>query len=278
MAIDPHALDHTALAEALLGAVLEAGRIELRHYAGDVVVETKADASPVTAADREAEVVLVAAIEAAAPGIPIIAEEAAAAGHLPDGGDVFFLVDPLDGTREFINRNGEFTVNIALVVAGVPVFGIVYAPVLGDLYATLGAARSAAARFDAQSRLTRLDQAPWRDIHTRPGDPNHIVAVASRSHMSAEGEAWLARLPIASRRNAGSSLKFCLLANGEADVYPRHGPTMEWDTAAGDAVLRAAGGMVTTLDGEPLAYGKRQQGLRNPSFVAWGNRRPLILG
>lgn len=270
MSFAPNALDHAALADALLGSVLEAGRIEMRHYATDFAVQTKADQSPVTLADQEAEAVLVAAIAQAAPGVPIVAEEAAAAGHVPQTGDAFFLVDPLDGTREFINRNGEFTVNVALVVAGVPVFGIVYAPALGDLYVTLGAGRSATASVQPTTTIRRLAELDLRDIRTRAPDLQRLTAVASRSHMSPEGEAWMARWPIASRRDAGSSLKFCLLARGEADLYPRLGPTMEWDTAAGDAVLRAAGGMVTTIEGAPLRYGKYGEGYRNPHFLAWG--------
>lgn len=275
MSFDPYALDHTAVADALLGAVLEAGRIELHHYATGVAVETKADQSPVTIADREAEAVLVAAIARLAPAVPVIAEEASAEGRIPVAGDVFFLVDPLDGTREFISGNGEFTVNIALIVSGVPVFGIVYAPALGDLYLTAGRHRSMAASVDPAAGFTRLAECGLADIRTRAPDPAGLTAVASRSHMSAEGEVWLTRWPIAARRNAGSSLKFCLIAKGEADVYPRHGPTMEWDTAAGDAVLRAAGGVVTTFDGAQLLYGKRAQGYRNPHFVGWGTRTAL---
>ena len=270
MPFDPHAFDLAALADALLASVLEAGRIEMRHYATDFAIETKADQSPVTIADREAEAVLVAAIARAAPGVPIVAEEAAAAGHVPEARDAFFLVDPLDGTREFINRNGEFTVNVALVVAGVPVFGVVYAPALGDLYVTLGAGRSATASVQPTTSIVRLSELDLADIRTRAPDPQRLTAVASRSHMSAEGEAWMARWPITARRDAGSSLKFCLIAKGEADLYPRLGPTMEWDTAAGDAVLRAAGGMVTTIDGAPLRYGKYAAAYRNPYFFAWG--------
>ena len=278
MPFDPHAFDHAALADALLGAILEAGRIEMAHYATDFAIETKADQSPVTVADREAEVVLVAAIAAAAPGVTIVAEEAAAAGDVPEAPDAFFLVDPLDGTREFINRNGEFTVNVALVVAGVPVFGIVYAPALGDLYVTLGASRSATASLHPDAPVRRLADCGLRDIRTRAPDPQRLTAVASRSHMSPEGEAWMARWPIAARRDAGSSLKFCLIAKGDADLYPRLGPTMEWDTAAGDAVLRSAGGMVTTADGAALRYGKYAAAYRNPHFFAWGTARAMVCG
>jgi 3'(2'), 5'-bisphosphate nucleotidase len=273
MSFDPQALDHAGLARRLMPAVLEAGRIEMRHYDSGVTVETKADNSPVTVADREAEAVLVAALSRIAPATPVIAEEGAAGTQIPDAGSAFFLVDPLDGTREFINKRGEFTVNVALVVSGVPVFGIVYAPALGQLYATLGRSRSAAASVALAT--SSFDDCAFTPIATRVPDARALVAVASRSHMTPEGETWLARWPIASRRDAGSSLKFCPIARGEADVYPRHGPTMEWDTAAGDAVLRAAGGIVTTVAGDPLPYGKFGAGYRNPHFVAWGTPAAL---
>jgi 3'(2'), 5'-bisphosphate nucleotidase len=273
MSFDPLALDHADLVRRLLPAVLEAGRIEMRHYESGVAVETKADNSPVTVADREAEAVLVAALSEIAPDTPVIAEEGAAGVRIPNAGNAFFLVDPLDGTREFINKRGEFTVNIAMISNGVPVFGIVYAPALGQLYATLAATSSAAATVALQAAA--VADCRFEPITTRAPDTQALVAVASRSHMTPEGEAWLARWPIAQRRDAGSSLKFCLIARGEADVYPRHGPTMEWDTAAGDAILRAAGGIVTTLDGQPLPYGKFENGYRNPHFVAWGTRQAL---
>ena len=155
-------------------------------------------------------------------------------------------------------------------------FGIVYAPALGDLYVTLGAGRSATASLHPDAPVRRLADCGLRDIRTRAPDPQRLTAVASRSHMSAEGEAWMARWPIAARRDAGSSLKFCLIAKAKADLYPRLGPTMEWDTAAGDAVLRSAGGMVTTIDGAPLRYGKYDEGYRNPHFVAWGTSGAMV--
>lgn len=270
MPLDARTLDHAALADALLPSILEAGRVEMGHYSSGFEVETKADRSPVTVADREAEAVLLAGLAMAAPGTPVVAEEEVAEGRMPAAADVLFLVDPLDGTREFINRNGEFTVNVALVAGGCPLFGIVYAPAIGDLYVTTGPTTAVHARVLPDRRATRLAELAPRPIRTRRPDPKALVAVASRSHMTAEGEAWLARWPIAERRNAGSSLKFCLVARGDADVYPRHGPTNEWDTAAGDAVLRAAGGMVTTLDGRPFPYGKHAERYRNGHYIAWG--------
>jgi 3'(2'), 5'-bisphosphate nucleotidase len=273
--IEMETIDHMRLAAALVPSVLAAGAIEMRHYRAGVTVEAKADQSPVTVADREAEAVLVAAIAAAAPTIPIIAEEAVSAGRVPAIGAEFFLVDPLDGTREFIEQRGEFTVNIALVREGVPVFGIVYAPATEELYVTLAPDRAAMARVaprDEPVMLAGLDLAP---IHTRRPDPSALVALASRSHSNADTETFLARYHIAKRTNAGSSLKFCAIARGAADIYPRLGPTMEWDTAAGHAVLLTAGGAVTTLDGAPLRYGDTSRGLRNPHFVAWGTPGPI---
>ena len=277
----PVPIAHEGLAEALLPAVLEAGAVEMRHYRAGVAVETKADQSPVTLADQEAEAILTAAIAKAAPGIPIVAEEAVAAGVLPVLGRQFFLVDPLDGTREFINKRDEFTVNIALVEDGVPRFGIVFVPALGDFYVTLGDRRSAWARIAEGMRPGSLAETGLRDIGVRTPDLGGLTAVASRSHLTPETETFLAKYRIAARRDAGSSLKFCQIARGEADIYPRLGPTMAWDTAAGHAVLLAAGGVVTDMTGADLTYATRtdlppKDRLRNPNFVAWGAARPFL--
>lgn len=265
-------LEHERLARALLPAVLEAGAIEMHYYRSGVAVERKADASPVTAADREAESVLLAALAHIAPGVPVIAEEAVARGSVPQLADTFFLVDPLDGTREFINQRDEFTVNVALVRSGKPVFGIVFAPALGDLCVTLGPARAARARVAATADASAID---FTDVRTRQPDYEALIAVASRSHGAAEADRFLARYRVARVRNAGSSLKFCLLARGEADIYPRVGPTMEWDTAAGHAILASAGGAVTELDGATFVYGKVDKAFLNPGFVAWGTPGPF---
>ncbi len=273
-------IDHARLVADLLPAVLEAGAVEMAYYSGGVTVETKADESPVTAADKEAEAILVAALERAAPGIPVVAEEAVAEGRLPDPGARFFLVDPLDGTREFINRRDEFTINIALVEAGVPCFGIVYVPALGDLYVTLSDRAAAMARVAPVRPAPVAPQIDFQPIGVRVPDRAALIAVASRSHASPETATYLDRFAIAARRDAGSSLKFCLIARGEADIYPRLGPTMAWDTAAGHAVLRAAGGCVTDIDNRPLTYGQSAGAtpldrLRNPHFVAWGAAAPF---
>ncbi|MEW5962445.1 MAG: 3'(2'),5'-bisphosphate nucleotidase CysQ [Pseudomonadota bacterium] len=266
--------ERRALAEALLPAVVEAGRIEMAYFVGAVEIERKADASPVTAADRDAEAVLLAALAEAAPSVPVVAEEEVAAGQVPAIGDTFFLVDPLDGTREFIDRRPEFTINIGLVTGGQPVFGIVYAPASHRFYLGLGTGAAYQARLDPARGTASLAACDLQPIATRVPDQRALVVMDSRSHRSPETEAFLARYDVASATHIGSSLKFCLIAAGEGDLYPRLGPTCEWDTAAAHAVLAAAGGSVTTLDGAPLVYGKAGARFLNPHFVAWG-RGPL---
>jgi 3'(2'), 5'-bisphosphate nucleotidase len=237
-----------------------AGALIMRHYAGDVERRHKADKSPVTAADEEAEDLILRGLREAAPGIPVVAEESAAAGTLPDiSGGTFFLVDPLDGTKEFLNKNGEFTVNIALIEGTEPVAGVVYAPAVDRLFW---------GNSDGAFEETRGGR---KQIKTRPVPETGMIAIASRSHRDRLTDEYLAHYPIADLIAAGSSLKFCVIAAGEADLYPRHGSTMEWDTAAGHAVLKAAGGRVTRLDGKtPLTYGNAREKFLNPSFVAWG--------
>jgi 3'(2'), 5'-bisphosphate nucleotidase len=243
-------LDELALAFA--GLASAAGAVIMGVYATDFEVRRKADLSPVSEADEAAEALLVPGVEKLLPGVPILAEEAVSRDGLVEVGSEFVLIDPLDGTREFVSRNGEFTVNIALVRDGVPVAGCVYAPALDRMY-TGGTTATA----------------EGKPMTTRPY-PDALVAVASRSHRDSQTDAFLAELGVSDTRSAGSSLKFCLVAEGSADVYPRFGPTMEWDTAAGDAVLRAAGGTVTNPDGTVFRYGKADTGFRNGSFVAWG--------
>lgn len=263
-------IDQLDLAQSLLGAVLAAGRIEMAYFHAGVAVETKADRTPVTAADREAEAVIVSALARVAPGVPVVAEEAVAAGVMPVIGERFFLVDPLDGTREFIAGRLEFTVNIGLIDKGRPVFGLVYAPAVSRLFVTLAPDLAVEITIAPDSGATSLDGLDRQRLATRQPDESALTAIASRSHMSKETESFLARYNIRERKTAGSSLKFCLVAKGEADLYPRFGPTCEWDTAAGDAILVAAGGIVNGLDGAPLPYGKTDRWLLNPPYVAWG--------
>jgi 3'(2'), 5'-bisphosphate nucleotidase len=241
-----------------------AGKVILGHYQGAIAQRAKADASPVTAADEAAEAVIVPALQALTPDIPVVSEEAVAAGHIPEvhgpgnPGNRFWLVDPLDGTKEFISRNGEFTVNIALIENGRPLLGVVHVPALATTYGgiTPGIAR-------------RRHDGVTRPIAARMPPGDGVIVLSSRSHGDAEAmDAFLGAEQIGGHRTAGSALKFCLVAEGIADLYPRLGRTMEWDTAAGHAVVVAAGGRVTTLDGTELTYGK--PGFENPHFVARG--------
>jgi len=244
--------------DAIADIARAAGEVIMAIYATDFAVRGKSDASPVTEADERAEAVIVHRLRALTPDIPIVAEEAVAAGQVPEVGRRFWLVDPLDGTREFASRNGEFTVNIALIDSGVPVLGVVLAPAIGRLFA--GASGHGAVAEQAGQR---------RAIRCRAVPAEGLTVVSSRSHGDAAAlDAFLAGRRVAASVNAGSSLKLCLVAAGEADLYPRFGRTMEWDIAAGHAVLLAAGGRVCTLQGEPLRYGK--PGFENPHFVAEG--------
>jgi 3'(2'), 5'-bisphosphate nucleotidase len=264
--------DYPGLVDALLPAVLAAGRIEMKHFKSGVVVETKADETPVTIADREAEAALVEGLKYAAPGVPVIAEEAVAAGRVPEIADAFYLVDPLDGTRAFINSSPEFTINVGLVEYGKPVFGIIYAPALDLLFATLAPDQAVEVKIAPDADVSTLEQCELKPLHGRDPDPKALTAFASRSHAAETTEAFLSRLPIVEKRKASSSLKFCLIARGEADLYARLGQTSEWDTAAGQAILQAAGGSVTTVDGKELSYAKKEGGFANPHFVAWARQ------
>ena len=246
----------------------EAGRLILKHYAAGTDVRLKQDASPVTAADEEAERLILTRLQVLAPDVPIVAEEEMAAGRLPQiSGARFFLVDPLDGTKEFLERNGEFTVNIALIEEGRAVCGVVVAP--AKVRAFVGEAGHGAFELPAPENMP-LDAKEAAPIRARAAPKDGLVVIASRTHRDPMTEEFLGTLGVAKLMAAGSSLKFCLVAAGEADLYPRHGRTMEWDTAAGQAVLEAAGGSVRTLDGAPLRYGKIATGFANPHFIARG--------
>jgi 3'(2'), 5'-bisphosphate nucleotidase len=239
-----------------------------------IAVETKADRSPVTAADHESEAIILAGLARVAPGVPVIAEEEVAAGRIPDISGAFFLVDPLDGTKGFIKGRAEFTINISLIEQRRPVFGLVYAPALADFYVTVGPDSAVNTRLEPGSGARRLADCVLTPLRTRVPDPHALVALTSESHLNRATERFLSGYQVVERRALASSLKFGLLAKGEGDIYPRIAPTSEWDTAAGHAVLAAAGGSVTTLDGEPLVYGNAGRRFVNPDFVAWG-RGPL---
>ncbi len=252
---------------ALVALAARAGALIMGHYEAGVGSRTKADRSPVTVADEEAEDLILEGLALLHPGVPVVSEEAAANGHFPEIGETFFLVDPLDGTKEFLAHNGEFTVNIALIHARRAVSGIVYAPALTQLYA--GADGHAFALNWPHAASSAPDLSEARRIHART-PPDHPVALWSRSHDIHKADEYREMYNFQAVRTLGSSLKFCIIAAGEADLYPRHGPTMEWDTAAGHAVLTASGGSVRKLDGSPFMYAKNADRYRNPSFVARG--------
>lgn len=272
------ATDADTLIQNLLPAVLAAGRAELGHFGGGVSVSQKADSSPVTVADQEAEAILLAALAKHVPQVPVVAEELAAAGHLPAPTGTFFLVDALDGTRYFIKGLPEFSVNVALVEAGRPVFGLIYVPPTGRLYVTRsdGRAYIATVASDTPDGALDLSRVDFKPMTGRAPDHAHMVAFNSPS-VGSKSAAFLDALGVKDARPLGSSEKFCLIAHGAGDIYARLGPTYEWDTAAGHAILEAAGGSVTTLDGARLGYGKTDNAYLNPAFVAWG-RTPEAAG
>lgn len=249
--------DIAQLAPAILTLARKAEAAIMAVYATPFEQRAKQDASPVTDADEQAEAIILAGLQALTPDIPVVAEEQAARGETPDvKGDRFWLVDPLDGTREFVDRNGEFTVNIALIEHGAPVLGVVAAPALGLAWVGHG---GKAWRHEGDRVITiRARLVPSRGAHV----------LVSRNHIDREVAGWLAQQPDATRQTVGSSLKFCRIAEGAADLYPRFASISEWDTAAGQAVLEAAGGAVVTWQGERLLYGK--PGFRNPGYLARG--------
>jgi len=265
-----NSLNRPKLVRALLEFAVAAGGVVTDYVQGEMTVERNPDGSPVTPADHLAEAIILAGIAHAAPGIPAVAEEEAAAGRVPAVGDRFFLVDALDGTKEFISGGTDYTVNIGLIEGGSPTLGVVYAPARSMLY-----------WGDTQSNQAwQAVQPPHGQRQPQIGisvvQPHRALrAVASKSHNTPETESWLRSAAVTHRVSIGSSLKFVLIAAGEADVYPRPAPTMEWDTAAGDAILRAAGGRVLDLDGKPLMYGKPR--FYNPGFLATGRYEPAPL-
>lgn len=253
---------------ALEGFALQAARLVMQAFETGCEISTKADDSPVTWADREAEKLILQGLTRFCADIPVVAEEASSAGIEPeDPGREFLLVDPLDGTREFVERRGDFTINIAVIRDSVPAIGIVVAPTRHVMYS---GRPGLAERVRLSEGLDPVDRRPMR---VRVCGPVPAI-VASRSHRSPETDRYIASFPQAELVSVGSSLKFCMLASGEADLYPRLSRTMQWDTAAGDAVLRGAGGMTETLDGIPLVYGPRtgpeSERYANPHFISRG--------
>ena len=255
-------MNYDKLVEVMRRLALDAGDTIMAVYDGpDFEVKSKSDASPVTEADEAADAVISAGLRAAFPDIALVTEEQSATHDLSVS--TFLIVDPLDGTKEFINRRGDFTVNIALVEDGVPTRGVVYAPAKGRMFYTLadGTSVEEAGPFDTDR--------PGALTPVRVGKPDNaaLMVVASKSHRDQATDDYIAKYAVRDMTSAGSSLKFCLVATGEADLYPRVGRTMEWDTAAGHAVLSGAGGHVVRFDDhQPLTYGK--PGFANPFFIA----------
>jgi 3'(2'), 5'-bisphosphate nucleotidase len=257
--------EYARLVEELGIAAREAGEAILAIVRAGYEIEAKVDESPVTDADRAAELIILAALARSAPGIPVIAEEEVAAGRIPAHGDTYFLVDPLDGTKEFVRGGDDYTVNIALVEHGSPRLGVVYAPATGRLHGGV---------VDAGAWLE--EGGTRKDIRTR-NRSSDLVAVASKSHFTQNTADYLdSAVGACGHISIGSSLKFCVVAEGQADIYPRLSPTSEWDTAAGHAVLLAAGGRVDGPDGQPLGYGKRA--FLNRAFVATGGWQAPAVG
>jgi 3'(2'), 5'-bisphosphate nucleotidase len=257
-------IDRVRILDDIAEAAREAGEAILEIVRRGFEIETKGDSSPVTVADRAAEQIILAALAGAAPGVPVIAEEEVAAGRIPAHDDIYFLVDPLDGTKEFCRGGDDYTVNIGLIENGVPALGVVFAPATGRLH---GGSVGAGAWVD--------DLLGRKEIRTRPRG-ERLTAVASRSHLNQATIDYLEQAAGGcSYVGVGSSLKFCIVAEGQADIYPRASPTSEWDTAAGHAVLLAAGGLVDGPDGTSLRYGKRA--FLNRAFVATSGWKPPLL-
>lgn len=262
---DPASGSVRTLIQALETVAIAAGKEILAVRAEGAEVIVKSDRTPVTQADRRAEALILDFLTNHYPGIPVVAEELAEAGRCPHHAkDVFFLVDALDGTGEFIAGRDEFTVNIALIRGQTPVAGVVYAPALGKIWSGV-TGQAQVADVTPEGAISAQQQ-----IHTRPC-PETPVALVSYTHKEPETEAWLQCLPEHETASVGSSLKFCLLAEGRADVYPRLVCLKQWDIAAGDAVLRAAGGMTLTLEGTPLLYGVEGSDFGCSRFVGWGS-------
>jgi 3'(2'), 5'-bisphosphate nucleotidase len=257
------------LAQSIIPIAQRAGAAILDIYCSNPNTRYKADQSPVTDADHASEDLILDALSKLFPQIPVVAEESLAAGNIPEIQRYFFVVDPLDGTKEFIKKNGEFTVNIALVDAERPVFGLIYAPDKGDCYVTLGGNRAARCELLPDRNPATRQMFDFQILTGDSQAQRPMTAIVSRSHLTPETERFLQKLGDPPRLFLGSSLKFGVIARGDADVYPRFGQTSEWDTAAGHALLNAAGGCLLTGDGKPFLYGKKDRNFVNPPFVAW---------
>lgn len=255
--------NYAKYSRVLRQTAIEAGVKIMEIRDGNLDVSYKEDHSPVTLADQAAEKIILRDLQRIAPQIPIVAEESASDGNIPTVTDQFWLVDPLDGTKEFIAGGSDFTVNIALIENGKPTFGIIYTPATRKLYTAKNITQATIQYVDEA-----LNQGPEHLIRVRNGNSERLTALASKSHLDDDTKAFLEQMSIKERTSAGSSMKFCVLAEGKADIYPRFGPTMEWDIAAGHAILNAAGGSVTNPDGSAFQYNKPE--FKNGPFIAKG--------
>jgi 3'(2'), 5'-bisphosphate nucleotidase len=256
------------LAAGILPAVVHAARVILDTRRKGLVVDRKSDESPVTEADRRAEEILTSALTALCPAIPVVAEESTAAGDAPSIGTTFFLLDPLDGTRDYATGRDDFSINIGLIDNGRPVFGLIYAPAHQELFVTEAPGRAAWAKLDCEAPPRDLSSLGLTRLAVRAAPADGLSALVSRREAGPDFDEQLAALGVSERTGLSSALKFGRIARGDADIYPRFGPTCEWDTAAGHAIVEAAGGVVTALDGSPLIYGKAAKGFLNGPFVA----------
>lgn len=261
--------DLSAAAQVLTDAAAKAGAAIMSHYGSTDGIEYKDDDTPVTRADRDADAILTAALRDFAPSIPVVSEETAADRKAPLG-RTFFLVDPLDGTKEFIKTRTDFTVNVGLIEDGFPCFGLVYAPARALLTVTIADGVAIEAEMAPSADGADLSALEHNRLHARAANPETITALVSLSHLDGKTEEFLKGFSVTERSGAGSSVKFLEIARGNADLYPRLAPTMEWDTAAGQAVLEAAGGHVLDTKGARFGYGKTDAGLKNSNFIAWG--------
>lgn len=257
------------LALSVIPIAQMAGAAIMERYGSAAGIRYKTDKSPVTDADHAAEEIILKSLSKLTPDIPVIAEEQTAAGNIPETAPQFFLVDPLDGTKEFLKGNGEFTVNIGLISASRPILGLVYAPEKRDCYLTLNPGEAIRFRLDSDHNPKHDDHFDFQRLRGETPVEHVMTAIVSHSAARPQAQRFLENLGVTKRLQMGSSLKFGVLARGEADVYPRFGPTSEWDIAAGEAILLAAGGCVLTPDAKLIPYGKRDTGFLNSSFIAW---------
>ncbi len=258
-----------SLLDALTDIASQAGAAILRIREHGIVARTKSDSSPVTDADEAAEAIILDGLTQVLPGVGVVSEEIASRTEITQVPDPFILVDPLDGTREFVEGRDEFTVNIAIIEHGRPVAGVVAAPALQTIWR--GIVSKGAERIILPPGLTANTATDRLALYTAAYGGGAWRALVSRSHLDPDTEKWLCRFAAVERMNCGSSIKFCRIAEGKADVYPRLGPTSEWDISAGDAVLTAAGGVVLTPDRKQVRYGQIENRLKVPSFIAWSH-------